>query len=76
MTKAKTKAAVRVIKEIKEIKAEVKVTKVTSHKHMKFEAMWACDILSTHYSKARKERQSAEMYVRSLEIHKTLLISE
>ena len=44
--------------------------------HMKFEAMWACDILSTHYSKARKERQSAEMYVRSLEIHKTLLISE
>ena len=44
--------------------------------HMKFEAMWACDILSIHYSKSRKERQSAEMYVKSLEIHKTLLISE
>ncbi|MCL2353970.1 MAG: tetratricopeptide repeat protein, partial [Defluviitaleaceae bacterium] len=46
------------------------------HHHMKFEAMWAYEILSVHYSKARKDKQSAEMYISSLEVHKALFKSE
>ncbi|MCL2353379.1 MAG: tetratricopeptide repeat protein, partial [Defluviitaleaceae bacterium] len=43
---------------------------------MKFEAMWAYEVLSTHYNKARKEKQSAEMYIKSLETYKTLFVNE